>query len=506
MNKAKASYLNIAASLFQQMIGVILGFVSRMLFIHILGTEVLGLNNTFESVLGTLALADLGIQRAITFSLYKPFQENDYEKINSIITIYKWFYRLVGFIVFIGSVMCIPFLPYIITGFEFKSIFILYFMLQAVSSSSSYLLAYKRVLFYVDQRDYIIKLIDASSSFLFLSLKICILYMAKSYIGYLLIQIVQTVLSNVVVHLICTKKYPYITNAVPIDKTLFNNIWGDMKEVIWGKLASFVYDSTDNLVISAFVNTIMVGMLGNYVLITSSIKKIINSIVNPFAPIIGRMIADGNKNIKENSFELCTHFSYIVAMILLVPTFGLINKFIGLWIGNDYLMALIIPTLLVVDLFIFTMQGICCSYIFGEGLFTQEKYIDIMTALMNLFTSIILVRFIGVAGVLIGTVISEIFMWVGRSYVVYFYSVKTKKHGYRKYWEKNMIRIASFVAAIIASYSIGQLNASDSEIINFIIDGILIETLVIFIYFINFGFTNINKQLIKLLIQLLRRK
>lgn len=505
MDKVKASYLNIAASLFQQMIGVVLGFISRMLFIHILGVEILGLNNTLESVLGTLALADLGIQRAITFGLYRPFQEKDYKRVNDILIIYKWFYRLVAIIIFIGSMICIPFLSYIITGFEFESVFILYFVLQAANSVSSYMLAYKRILFYVDQKDYITKLIDAGSSFIFLLAKIALLCITGSYIGYLLLQIIQTILSNLFILLICKRKYSYICTG-KINRELLKKIWGNMKDVVSGKFASFVYDSTDNLVISAFISTIMVGLLGNYVLVTSSIKKIINSIVNPFAPIIGRMIAGGNDNAKEKSFALCTQFCYIVAIILLVPTLGLIDRFIILWIGSDYLMTINIPVLLVLDLFIFTMQGICCSYIFGEGLFRYEKYVDILTAITNLFLSIILTKFIGISGVLIGTVISEIFMWVGRSYIVYFYSIKTKKKGYRKYWLTNIIRVLSFLISLIASYYVGQLEILNSAIMNFVINGVLIEVLVIIIYFISFGFTDINKQLADLLIRVLRRR
>ena len=213
MNKVKAAYLNIVASLFQQMISVVFGFISRMLFIHILGVEILGLNNTFESALGTLALADLGIQRAITYSLYKPFQNKDYEKVNAILAIYKWFYRIVSAIIFVGALLCIPFLPYIISGFEFKKVFIFFFMLMAVNSTLSYLLAYKRILFYVDQKDYITKLTDAACSFIFLISKIAALYMTRSYFAYLIIQVAQTIISNIIIYTLSNRKYNFIKPA-----------------------------------------------------------------------------------------------------------------------------------------------------------------------------------------------------------------------------------------------------------------------------------------------------
>lgn len=504
MNKVKSSYYNIIASIIQQAISIILGFVSRMLFIHILGVEMLGLSSTFESVLGTLALADLGIQRAITYSLYKPFADSDYPMINKVLCIYKWFYRLVAVIIVIGALVCFPFLNNIISGIEFKNIFYLYFILQAAGSASSYLLAYKRVLLFVDQKDYVTKIIDSISSFCFLILKIAVIYFFKNFALYLIIQISQVVVSNLFVHIVCVKIYPFVEN-VHFDKNLFKRIGKDMKEVVFGKFASFVYDSTDNLVISSFISTVFVGMLGNYTLITSSIKKIINSIVNPLAPVIGGMIAEGDINAKRSSFKICTHFCFVVALFLLVPTFGLIDKFITIWIGNEYLLPRNVSFLIVLDLFIFTLQGICCSYIFGEGLFKLEKYVDIITALMNLSISIVLAILIGVEGVLIGTVISELFMLFGRSYIVSKYIIRENKKFYFKLMIKDMIKFLFFFVLLLASNWISKITICNNPILDFIMSGLIIVAITILVYLVAYWKTEENKKMFNIFLRIVRR-
>lgn len=50
-------------------------FVSRTIFIKVLGAEFLGLNGLFTNILSILALSELGIGSAISFYLYRPIAE-----------------------------------------------------------------------------------------------------------------------------------------------------------------------------------------------------------------------------------------------------------------------------------------------------------------------------------------------------------------------------------------------------------------------------------------------
>ena len=56
---------------------LIMAFVSRTVFIYILGAEYLGLNGLFTNILSFLALSELGLGSAIAFLLYKPIADND---------------------------------------------------------------------------------------------------------------------------------------------------------------------------------------------------------------------------------------------------------------------------------------------------------------------------------------------------------------------------------------------------------------------------------------------
>ena len=61
-------------------IALLLGFVSRTVFIHTLGVTYLGVDGLYTNILSLLSLAELGIGTAMNFNLYKPVAEEDYEK------------------------------------------------------------------------------------------------------------------------------------------------------------------------------------------------------------------------------------------------------------------------------------------------------------------------------------------------------------------------------------------------------------------------------------------
>lgn len=78
--RIKNSLRNVITGLIGQLIITITGFISRTVFIQVLGTMYLGVGGLFSNILTLLSFAELGIGQAIIFSLYKPIAENNEEK------------------------------------------------------------------------------------------------------------------------------------------------------------------------------------------------------------------------------------------------------------------------------------------------------------------------------------------------------------------------------------------------------------------------------------------
>ena len=75
------SIRNIMIGIGSEVFILVITFLSRTLFIKILGAEYLGINGLYSNILTILSLAELGIGNVVVFSLYKPIKNNDEQKI-----------------------------------------------------------------------------------------------------------------------------------------------------------------------------------------------------------------------------------------------------------------------------------------------------------------------------------------------------------------------------------------------------------------------------------------
>ena len=99
MQRTKRSIINLITAFAGQILGVIISFIVRMIFVKYLSSEYLGINGLFTNILTMLSLVELGIGSAMIYSLYKPLAEDDKENIKSLMDLYKKAYRIIGIII-----------------------------------------------------------------------------------------------------------------------------------------------------------------------------------------------------------------------------------------------------------------------------------------------------------------------------------------------------------------------------------------------------------------------
>lgn len=130
----------------------LLRFISRIVFVKVLSDVYLGVNGLLANVLGLLALAELGIGTAISYSLYKPLADKKEDNILSLMKFYRKAYHVIAIIVLILGLILLPFLPWFIkdtTGIDNLSLIYLIFLFNMVIG---YLFSYKRTLITADQK------------------------------------------------------------------------------------------------------------------------------------------------------------------------------------------------------------------------------------------------------------------------------------------------------------------------------------------------------------------
>jgi len=368
--------------------------------------------------------------------------------------IYRKVYHFIALIILFASFLVLPFLQYFLKGVTVTNYIYIIFIIQALNTVFSYILSYKRTLLFADKKDYICKAIDVATNIIFSILKIVSLVVYAKYEYYLIITIIQTVVANLSIHIICNKLYPYL-NKEKIDKNLFKKVFVNVKDVFAAKISNYVYSSTDNIIISSMISSVAVGLVVNYTTIIIQLKSLISLLLNPVIPIIGRSLVSNNNNLEKkiDQFNFLTFFRYCLILLIVVPTYILLEDFIIMWIGSDYLLSRFILILLIVDFYISIIYAPCFDYLNAAGLFKQERNVMIVAAIMNIVLSIIFTLFIGLSGVLLGTVITQLFLWISRSLIL-FLNYFNDNSNFKKYWIKQIYYIFIFIYLILCIFNI----------------------------------------------------
>lgn len=406
--RVKHSITNIIFGVIEQVMTILLTFLTRTVFIKVLNDNLLGINGLFSNILSLLSIAELGFGTAIIYGMYKPIAKKDTKKVAALMNYYRKIYNLLALIVTIIGLALVPFLKYLVNVETEIDNLVLYYLIFLSDSVCSYLLANRTAIIEANQNAYIIKRYNTFFIILKNILQIVTLVLFKNFILYLFIQVFITFASNLYGAIIAKKKYPYAFEKVEIEKTEKKSLLENVKSMVVYKIGGVLLNHTDNILLSIIVGTVSVGYYSNYNIIIYSITRFINIIFNAIKASVGNLNAGEDKEKQLRIFYQIDFFSSWLYGFITVGIFVLINDLIAIWIGEKYLFSQSVVFAIVSGFYLLGIMSPIGTYRETIGLFKQTKYVFLVTAILNIILSIILGKIWGVFGIFIATSISRL--------------------------------------------------------------------------------------------------
>ncbi len=453
---------NANIALICQILNTILGFVSRSVFILMLGKTYLGVNGIFSNVLTILSFAELGIGTAIVYNLYKPLKEHDEQQVGILVAFYRKVYRIIAIIILAVGIALIPFLKYLIKNQPDipESITLLYVLFLS-STVITYFAAHKKSLLSADQNQHVTNIYHQVIHFVQIILQIIFLVLTRNYILYLVIQIVCAVLENILISRQTDKIYPFLKEykESKLDKGFLQSIKKDVGALFIYKMNSAVIHGTDNILIAAIEEEGVqsVGLYSNYTLITETANTFIGIITNALTPSVGNLNAGGDERKKEQVFYTIMLVSAWLYGFVCSGIFALGDIFVTNWIGKDYLLDAATLFAIVLQLYIRSVHYAAYTYRVTCGLFVQSKYVPILTSLLNIGLSIWWGLEWGLFGILFATSIARI-LTIGISDPVLVFKYIFKKNPISYYLKYAYYLALTVILYFASSYVVGQIN------------------------------------------------
>lgn len=409
-SRSENALKNISTALGGQLLNIVLNFVCRTIFIYTLGKSYLGVSGLFSNILTIMSLAELGIGDAIIYKLYKPVAEKNYAEARKYIAFYRKAYWIIGTVIFCIGLILIPFLGYLIKGGEGLEHIRLIYFLYLFNTASTYFFAYKKTIIIADQKGYI----DTINRYAFLVLQnvvqIAVLLIWKNFILYLLVQIVVNFIANVNISIKSTKMYPSLKgNAEPLSREESKSIFKQTSALVLHKIGGVCVSGTDNLLISSFVGIATVGIYSNYVTILGIPQALLAYVFAPLTASVGNLIHTASKEHIHSTFNRMFLVNFWLYGFCAICLFVLANDFIGaVWLDQSFLLT--IPNLffIVLNFYLTGMRQTVSAFKSTSGLFWNDRFRPIAEAGVNLITSLVLLHYFGLIGVIIGTTVSAV--------------------------------------------------------------------------------------------------
>ena len=420
IERAKNAGRNIVFGVLKKLCMVLFPFLTRTAMLRWLGTEYLGLNGLFLSVISVLNLAELGVSSAIVFCMYKPIAENDNKTLCGLMHLFRHYYRLIGIVVGGTGLALLPLIPKLVGG-EVPAdvdVYVLYLLNLLSTVFSYFLFAYRNCLFTAYQREDIPSKVALAVMAVQYPSQILALYVTRNYYWYVAIMLVCQLVIHLSTAFRSWRMFPQLRPKGRIPKEMRADIGVRIRALFLSKIGYVVVEQADTIVISAFLGLTVLAQYQNYYYILSSVNGIIIILFLSVLAGIGNSLVT---ETREKNFHDLETFTFIILWVVCfcgTSMLCLFQPFMEIWVGEELLLPLSLVVCLCVYFAVREIDFLLGIYKDASGIWHQDRFRPAVTALCNLVMNLIMVQFWGLYGVLLSTILSMVFVgmpWLCRS-------------------------------------------------------------------------------------------
>ncbi|MBP3208152.1 MAG: oligosaccharide flippase family protein [Campylobacter sp.] len=399
------SYINI-------FISTILMLVYTPFFLRIMGQSEYGLYSLASSVIGYLAILDLGFGNAIVVYTAKYIASGEIEKEKKLHGTVFSVYLCMSAISLIIGLLLIFFTPQIFgEKLSLDEISKLQIMLSLLTFNfvlsfpfsiySSILTAYEDFVF--------LKLIGILRTILLPIITIPILLLGYRAISMVIVATIINLIAIFVIYFFCNKKINPKVSFKNFDFSILKEIFAYSFFIFLGMIVDQVNWSVDNFILGVVAGTTAVSLYAVASGVNSMFITLSVTISGVMLPKISKMVSANSSNdeLTAEFIKVGRLQFYIIFFICsLTILFG--REFIMLWAGREYEISYYIAIILVIPVSVPLVQNLGLAILQAKNKFKFRAVAAFLMTFVNIAISIPLAKMYGGIGSAIGTAFSLI--------------------------------------------------------------------------------------------------
>lgn len=400
--------INLGVSLLTQVITLILGLVLPRLILLTWGSEYNGFLSSVTNILRYLSLLEIGFNVATIQALYKTVGQNDRAQTSIVVRTSQHYYHKISF-VYAAIVLAISLIyPLIIHSTISYGEMVLIILLQgAVGVINFAFRASYQQLLNAEGKYYIISLITLFTTVLTYASKILAIQIFDSVLIMQVMGVFVIILQILIYVIYFDKQYAWLDKKAKIQKELLAN----RQYYFTQQIAGLIFNSTDTFVLSIFCGLKVASVYAVYNLVYTALAQLISLMRGSTNFILGQSYHK-DKVLFEKIYDGYSAAQSMAGGIFASISMVLIINFVQVYTRGvndinyvDFMAALLFSFNLMLE----CARGasLASANIAGKAPDTTWRYV--MEAGINIVSSLILVQFFGIYGVLLGTALAGLY-------------------------------------------------------------------------------------------------
>lgn len=458
---------NTISATVSQLITMICGLILPRLILSYYGSNANGLVNSISQFLSVIAFLELGVGAVTQTALYRPLVIGDIKKQSEIYVSAKRFFSKLAKILVVYIIVLIFIFPIINTDkfdFVYTSTLII---AMGVSSFLQYYFGIVNSLFLsADQKSYIQYNLQIITLIINTICSVILMVHGSS------LQMVK--LSTAIIY--CVRPL-YLSFYVKRNYTLNTKVelHGEPIKQKWNgvaqHVAAIVLDGTDVIVLTVFDNLKDVSIYSVYYLVISAIKQLFNTVTSGIQSVLGDLYFRGNREKLINFFFTVEWGIHNITIFVMGCVSQLILPFVIIYTNGVKDANYAQPHFGYIITIAYAAYCLRLPYhmmIRASGRYKETQSNYIYSAILNVIISIMLVKFFGLIGVAIGTVVAMTYQFLWLALYVFRDIISIS----RKHFAKIMcIDIINSILGVLLSSVINNITISGW--ISWVISGVL---------------------------------
>lgn len=415
--RTKKAIMNMSWSLVYQVIAIICGLITPRLILSQFGSVYNGVIASATQFLNMVSILTLGITGATRVQLYKTLSKHDNLGTSRIMKATQRYMRKVGCAV-IGYAFILSIVYPLISNNNLSYVEnAAIVMIVSIATFAQYFFGISNMtLLAADQSSYVVDIVNTMK---IIANTICVAVLIKIGASIFIVKLGSSIvflISPWILHIYVSKRYKLTSKCDPDTSGIEGR-----KAVAFHSIANIIHDNTDIMVLTFFMDAKQISVYTVYYLVIGKIKTLLQVFTSGMEAAFGNMWVKHEMVTLNKVFKAYEHLLFSFTVVVFSCVGMLILPFVSEYtrgITDVVYYRVDFAVLITIAEAAFCIRQPYLLLVYATGNYEATKRGALEEAIINLSLSIILVQFVGINGVVIGTLVANIFRTVQYSIFV----------------------------------------------------------------------------------------